>query len=82
MFVSMNAGVYARQYACQFAWNSAVILNGLENDYIGLDYRTTAPIPVANNGLFGPIGNGGNLGRRLLRSLGFKSKDRTAETTK
>lgn len=49
---------------------------------IGLDPRLTAPLPLINNGFFGPAGNGGSIGRRLLRSLGFSRKEQKVEPAK
>ncbi|BDA49125.1 hypothetical protein COCOBI_13-2350 [Coccomyxa sp. Obi] len=59
-------GNYSLTYACQFAWNSMIIFNQLGNE-AGLDPRITAVLPNHQNGGFGPVGNGGNEGRRLLR---------------
>lgn len=43
-----------------------IIFNQAGNE-IGLDPRITAVLPNHQNGGFGPVGNGGNEGRRLLR---------------
>ncbi len=67
--VAVGAGEYSLMYACQFDWNSALIFNPLGN-FAGLDPRITAVVPNHQNGGFGPKGNGGNEGRRLLRQIG------------
>ena len=60
------AGIYTLSYACQYGWNTDSIFNPVGN-LIGLDPRLTGVLPNGQNGLFGPAGNGGNLGRRLLK---------------
>ncbi|BDA49126.1 hypothetical protein COCOBI_13-2360 [Coccomyxa sp. Obi] len=59
-------GDYSLTYACQFGWNSFSVINPL-TDAVGLDPRLTAALPNHQNGGFGPVGNGGNGGRRLLK---------------
>ena len=64
-------GEYMLQYACQYSWSNPQIFNPVV-DALGSDPRLTDAFPNLQNGLFGSTGNGGSLGRRLLRELHIK----------
>ncbi len=61
-------GLYTLVYPCQFSFNPTTQINSAidpSRNAFGNDQRISSLLPrVGNN--FGPVGNGGNLGRRLF----------------
>lgn len=66
-------GEYTLVYPCMFAFNPTILLNPIIsatalNNEAAPDHRLSDFNPRVANGVYGPLGNGGSQGRRLLMS--------------
>ena len=52
----------------RYGWNTESVFNPVGN-LLGLDPRLTGVLPNAQNGFFGPAGNGGNLGEAAPQGI-------------